>query len=199
MNILTARSRLAALVSLLIVLPIALVHAGPTFAKTSAGFDDPRTNPASQPLGALAMLGLSVDPVVVTLDPTSGQTCAHSSVSGPRLSLQSVSIDWTGSAPLDEATIIVAFQHANIRGGQYICMVDGNEFDAVFGTENAAVKKSLKSLAGCSLQCGGIELLRPQEAFRATGTVTVVGLTQIGSVGRTQQQASAPISINFKP
>ena len=95
--------------------------------------------------------------------------------------------------------MVVAFQNANFKGGEYICVVSGKEFDAIFGTSGSAVAADVTSVAGCNAQCGGVELIDSAVAFASQGTVSVFGTTQIGSASHVQQRASIPITVDFVP
>ena len=95
--------------------------------------------------------------------------------------------------------MVVAFENANFKDGEYICVVSGKEFDAVFGTLGSAVTNDVTSVPGCNAQCGGIELLNPAVAFSSQGTLSLFGTTQIGSATHVQQRASVPITVDFVP
>gem|GEM_PF-6566330 len=144
-------------------------------------------------------LGLKLSTSTVFLLNSSGQTCTSSSVSPLRISFGQIKLEWKSSAPLDAGSLVAAFENANFRGGEYICVISGKEFDAVFGTLGSAVAGDVTSVAGCNAQCGGVELLDSAVAFSSQGTVSVFGTTQIGSATHVQQHASVPVTVEFVP
>ncbi len=145
------------------------------------------------------VIGLSVAMSSISLQKNAGVTCAQSPVSALRIDLGQLKLVWKSLAPLQSASIVVAFENANLKGAQYVCEIDGREFDAVFGTQGASVDSSVTSLSNCNIQCGGVEMNAGAPAFSSVGTVSLFGTTQIGSASRVQQHATIPISINYVP
>lgn len=129
-----------------------------------------------------------------------GQSCALTQITPGRVSFPQVKIAWDGSGALRDVSLVLAFQHPKLESGQYLCEINRGEFDATFGLMGASLGpgQNIENLARCPLQCGGLKILAGASAFRAVGTLTVVGVMQRGSA-QIPYQASTGVEFEYVP
>jgi hypothetical protein len=151
---------------------------------------------------ARGSLKVEVTPPTSYLLPNAAQTCNGKTLSPFRFRFAGLRLSWTGIRPLTGATLVVAFQNTNLVGGEFLCEITGTDFDALVGTTQTSLPPGavVKNTSSCALECGAVGLVDRAVPFHAVGTATVIGLsTELGQTNPAQEQASAPISIDYAP
>lgn len=113
------------------------------------------------------------------------------SIAGPRFDFKQIKMTWVGPNDLYISYLQIYFNDEKLSG-EYSCIVEGEELDALFATESSYKKggRILKmsgdkpievtSIADCRLRCGGLNVSEDwkNKVFVVSGKLKVVGSTK---------------------